>query len=218
MISSQQIRGARGMLGWSQTDLANLIDITQRALTDIETGKSRASFTTLEAIEKIFNEAGIEFIEDGIRKRKERIQVISGPNFARDTRTFILNKVKELGTIETLLYGVEPVLLGPDAFKETVQAVKDFYALGATERVITVDDLSPDYVIGDINRYRGIPRTFFSNTNPTYVIGDYTVMMMFDLAETWIIDNPAYTKTQTKIFDYLWTIGKPLVTAPVSAH
>jgi transcriptional regulator with XRE-family HTH domain len=210
MISAQQIRAARGMMGWSQTDLATQVGITQRALTSIETGKSRASFTTLESIEKIFEAAGIEFIEDGVRKRKDRFHIISGPDFAKETRAYILNKIKELGQSEILLYGVEPSLLGPAAFAATVQAVEDIYATGTTQRVITVQDLPHDCIIGDINRYRGLPRSYFSNTNPIHVIGDYVILMMFDLAETWVIHNAAFAVTQTKIFEGLWAIGTPL--------
>ncbi len=70
MITTAQIRGARGILGWSQGDLAERTDISATSIGSIENGITQARTSTLEIIQRTFEDAGIEFLaSDGIRKR-----------------------------------------------------------------------------------------------------------------------------------------------------
>ena len=64
MITSAQIRAARGMLDWSRTDLAKKSGVGFSSMMRLESadGIPGAQFKTLEAIMRTFEEAGIEFI------------------------------------------------------------------------------------------------------------------------------------------------------------
>ena len=64
MITSAQIRAARGMLDWSRRDLANSSGISFASMIRLESfdGVPASNFKTLEAIKKAFEEAGVEFI------------------------------------------------------------------------------------------------------------------------------------------------------------
>ena len=64
MITSAQIRAARGMLDWSRTDLAAKSGVGFSSMMRLESaeGVPGAQFKTLEAIQKAFEKAGIEFI------------------------------------------------------------------------------------------------------------------------------------------------------------
>jgi predicted transcriptional regulator len=61
MISPSQIRGARAMLGLTQADLAAKADISKTALISIETSMSDPKASTLSAIQKALEAAGVEF-------------------------------------------------------------------------------------------------------------------------------------------------------------
>ena len=70
MITSAQIRAARGMLDWTRTDLAEKSGVGFSSMQRLESanGVPGAQFKTLEAIKEAFEKAGIEFIgtqEDG---------------------------------------------------------------------------------------------------------------------------------------------------------
>jgi transcriptional regulator with XRE-family HTH domain len=70
MITSAQIRGARGLLNWSRKELAEHSGISFASMMRLESfdGVPASNFKTLEAIKNAFEEAGIEFIgtpEDG---------------------------------------------------------------------------------------------------------------------------------------------------------
>ena len=77
MITSDQIRAARALLRWSGKDLAERTGLGFSTLMRLEVleGVPSAQAKTLEAIQKAFEEAGVEFIgtpEDGpgVRLRK----------------------------------------------------------------------------------------------------------------------------------------------------
>ena len=64
MITSAQIRAARGMLEWSRSDLAEKSGVGFSSMMRLESaeGVPGAQFKTLEAIKSAFEAAGIEFI------------------------------------------------------------------------------------------------------------------------------------------------------------
>ncbi len=64
MITSAQIRAARGMLGWTRSDLAEKSGVGFSSMQRLESasGVPGAQFKTLEAIKEAFQKAGIEFI------------------------------------------------------------------------------------------------------------------------------------------------------------
>ncbi len=64
MITSAQIRAARGMLEWTRADLAEKSGVGFSSMQRLESadGVPGAQFKTLEAIKVAFEKAGIEFI------------------------------------------------------------------------------------------------------------------------------------------------------------
>ena len=64
MITSDQIRAARALLRWSGKDLAEKTGLGFSTLMRLEVleGVPSAQAKTLEAIQKAFEEAGVEFI------------------------------------------------------------------------------------------------------------------------------------------------------------
>jgi transcriptional regulator with XRE-family HTH domain len=75
MLSSAQCRAARGLLGWSQQDLARESGVGTVAIHQLENGTSQPRRATLDVIKRAFEKAGVEFIEEngggpGVRLRK----------------------------------------------------------------------------------------------------------------------------------------------------
>ena len=64
MITSAQIRAARGLLDWSRKDLAEHSGVSFASMIRLESfeGIPSSNIRTLEAIKKAFEEEGIEFI------------------------------------------------------------------------------------------------------------------------------------------------------------
>jgi DNA-binding XRE family transcriptional regulator len=58
---SAKIRGARAILGWSQSDLAERVGLTQRSIYRLEQTGSEARPATALALEHVFERNGIQF-------------------------------------------------------------------------------------------------------------------------------------------------------------
>jgi transcriptional regulator with XRE-family HTH domain len=64
LISVEQCRAARAMLGWSQGDLADAAKVSRTTIVDFERGLRTPHRNNLEAIQRAFQNAGIEFIPE----------------------------------------------------------------------------------------------------------------------------------------------------------
>ena len=62
-VFAAKLRIARAAVGWSQTDLANRIGLSQRAVHKLEQGETEPRRATVLAVEDVLTEAGIAFAE-----------------------------------------------------------------------------------------------------------------------------------------------------------
>ena len=76
MISSSQIRAARGMLGISAAELANMAGVTWKTVQRFESvnGVPPSRSGTLERVKEALEQQGIEFLGDPIRSPGVRLK------------------------------------------------------------------------------------------------------------------------------------------------
>jgi predicted transcriptional regulator len=65
MITGGQIRAARGLLGWTQVELAEASGVSEISIKNIERGVTDARSSTLKAIQDAFSKAGVVFLDPG---------------------------------------------------------------------------------------------------------------------------------------------------------
>jgi predicted transcriptional regulator len=65
MIEGRQIRAARGLLGWSRSDLIDASGVSMSALLRLESAQADSRGSTLNKVITALNAVGIEFINDG---------------------------------------------------------------------------------------------------------------------------------------------------------
>ena len=75
MITPSQCRAARGLLEWSQQELANRAEVGVVTVHQLEASISQPRRATLQAIRGAFEMAGVQFIDEngggpGVRLRK----------------------------------------------------------------------------------------------------------------------------------------------------
>jgi len=81
LVSIRQVKAARALLGWSQSDLARHSSISEPTIARLESvdGEIAGRVNTVEKIAAAFEKAGVEFIEEngggpGVRLRKRQRQ------------------------------------------------------------------------------------------------------------------------------------------------
>ena len=75
MITPSQCRAARGLLDWSQQDLATRAGVGLVTVHQLEAGSTQPRRATLDVIRRAFENAGVDFIDEngggpGVRLRK----------------------------------------------------------------------------------------------------------------------------------------------------
>ena len=66
LLSPAQCRAARGLLAWSQTELASAAGVGRATLADFERGAREPIGNNLRAIRRALEDAGVKFVEEGL--------------------------------------------------------------------------------------------------------------------------------------------------------
>jgi len=77
MITPEQCRAARGLMGWSQNELANRARVGIVTVHQLEAASGQPRPATLDVIRRAFEAAGVEFIDEngggaGVRLRERK--------------------------------------------------------------------------------------------------------------------------------------------------
>ncbi len=212
MITIPQIKAARGLLGWSQKDLAAESNISLRAIATIELNQVTPRKETLFAIKHAFEKKGVVFLGfHGLEKRDEKL----------DLKTFTgkegLFKI-EKDILHTLNDGGEVLLANVDNhfwikhFKEEVaEWIKEREKSGIITRCLILEDEKNFMQHPEL--YRAIPKELFSQM-PYYIYGNKTVFMIITKHpfRFIMIESATLTEAFRIQFEYSWKIGKKIVT------
>jgi len=67
MITPNQCRAARELVGWSREDLQKKTKLARETIGNFERGSGNLTMKTLDILKTTFENAGIEFVDDGDR-------------------------------------------------------------------------------------------------------------------------------------------------------
>lgn len=65
MLTPETSRAARGLLDWSQAELARHSNLSESTIRDFEKGRRQPTRNNLAAVHSAFEKAGIEFLNHG---------------------------------------------------------------------------------------------------------------------------------------------------------
>jgi transcriptional regulator with XRE-family HTH domain len=206
-ITTAQIRGARGILNWSQADLAEQTGISATSIGSIENGISTPRANTLATIQRAFEDSGIEFLPaSGVRLRDELILVKEGPEALDGLLDDIYKSLLEKGG-EVMIFGLEEkVDTHTEEYKKIRKHLDRILSANITERIILRE--------GDTNFMA--PEEFYRWIEPEYFSPYPFILYSNKLAminwgppcKVLTIDSSIYSQTFKKIFDIMWKNAK----------
>lgn len=207
MISIEQCRGARGILGWTQQGLADASGLSKTAINNFEKGHSDIKAESLRAIRMAFESADIEFLnQDGIRKKREYTKILYG----KDAMNALLEDIQ--GTMgmrngQILIMNADNSL----SSQITTQQLFDHIDLIKTNKIRqrilcaegTKNILSPN----DECRWlsTGTPQTCML----TFIYGGKIAFQLWDRSMIVLLQNTDAYESEVKRFEQIWVNATP---------
>ncbi len=212
MITTAQIRGARGILNWSQGDLSERTDISATSIGSIENGLTQPRESTLSVIQKAFEDAGIEFLGlEGIRFKTNYIQNLSGADgfsdFLDDVfQSAILNGTKENPTkiyLSNVVHENWIKWMGKDKWNNHTKRMTEHKDIMDVRIIVKEGDAN--FPANSYAQYKWFPAELF-NDKSFYAYHDKLAFINFfeDDVHITIIQQPAFAEGYRTLFDIAW--------------
>lgn len=212
MITTAQIRGARGILNWSQSDLAERTGISATSIGSIENGQSTPRENTLKAIRQAFERSGIEFLGlDGVRMQSNYVQTLNGEDgfsaFLDDVyQTAIAHGTKERPTevfLSNVVHNNWIKWMGPDKWKNHTNRMTE--SKDVIDVRILVKEGDSNFLTESYSQYKWIPQSIF-NDKSFYSYHDKLAFLNFkdNDVEIIIIHQPDFAEGYRNLFRNTW--------------
>lgn len=211
-ITTAQIRGARGILNWSQQDLSQRTGISATSIGAIENGQTTPRASTLETIRKTLENGGIEFIGlEGIRLQNNYVQTLKGA----DGFSAFLDDVYQTAIAHGTEKNPTQVFLSNVAHENWVRWMGPERWENHTRRMLQSKNIMDVRIIvkeGDFNfpaesysKYKWLPKNMF-NDKSFYSYHDRLAFINFkdNDVEIIIIRQPAFAEGYRTLFLIAW--------------
>jgi transcriptional regulator with XRE-family HTH domain len=194
MITIEQSRAARGLLGWTQQDLADASGLSKTAINNFEKKHSDIKSESLRAIRMAFESVGIEFIgEDGLKKRSDTVDILRG---AQALETLIDDIIYDFkNNDENMVF----VLHATQRHFDALSALRD---KDIPCRMLCYEGTQtganpPEF-------YRWLPERI-SNAGPTtFMYGSKVAFELWDGASIVLIESTDSRRAEQQRFENLW--------------
>ncbi|MEJ0062913.1 MAG: helix-turn-helix transcriptional regulator [Alphaproteobacteria bacterium] len=207
MIAPEQIKAARALLKWRQSELAKASGVSLPSINNIERALGSPRVGTMQAIENALSNAGIVFSDNmGVALHKETFEVQRhhGPDFIR-----VLNR-----DIYSCMRGPHDEIMMCNLDEREFPARDpeeclryDAYArkTGFRERILLREGDS--FFLSQPSVYRWLPPELIG-TIPYLLYNDRFALLMCDAQRVLIVRNQSITDTFRRQFEFLWSLSK----------
>lgn len=206
-ITTAQIRGARGLLDWSQAELSRRTGISTTSIGNIESGNTQARESTLSIIRTAFERGGIEFIgSEGVRLQTEFMQTYTGSEGFRDFMDHLYETAKQYGG-DIVLFNAHPPFwhkwLGEEWFAMHSERMSE---LGDKINFkITAREGEEQFISKSFAEYRWFPQAAFGD-RAMYAYADNIAFVNFEENDVSVVvlKQADFAKAFSTLFNIAW--------------
>lgn len=210
MIEPRQIRAARALLNWSQTDLAKASGVATSSIKNIENEITVARRDTLSQIVEAFESNGVEFFSDGgVRPRHREVRVLKGTQGFKDFFDDVYQVVQKGG--EICVSGIDESIIGQalDGYGDI--HIKRMSEIKASLKVkCLVKEGDRNFTAKGYCEYKWVVPELFETTH-FYVYNDrvaiISILSVVDINIV-VIDIPKVAEFYEKLFLKMWEEAK----------
>ena len=202
MITIEQCRGARGLLGWTQQDLADASGLSKTAINNFEKGHSDIKADSLKAIRMAFETSDIEFLENtGIRKKSEHTRILRGKDAFREILEDMQETLKSTGG-EIRISNVNKSLSSLVSTQKLFNHIEVIKAHNIRERVLCAQGTKS--VLSPTDECRWITQSDLNGLMPTFIYGSKVAFQLWDQSMFIIVNSSEAVKAEQQRFEILW--------------
>ncbi len=216
MATISQIKAARLLLNWKQSDLARVSGMSLATIANLEQGKGTPRAGTLHVLHATFEKFGVDFLEDhgvDLRPEKFSVKTLHGEQGLFDVWADYEKTLAEDGGGEVLLSNLDHQLMYKNFRHKLEEMVLQRPANNIRLRGLVQE--------GDLVRiwpneeFRAIPKKIFSSLTPIYLYKNKTAIVNFkDSLRVVLIESKSVTDAFRQQFEHHWKNGSS-VTKPV---
>lgn len=204
LITADQIRAARALKNWSQTDLAERTGLAVPTIANIELGKQMPGKNTIEKIIDAFSIGGISFTPNGVEFDHKEIYSLTGLGKFKHLLEDAIRILQDLPEKER-----EFLVFSADhsrTSEEEVELFQTMHSKGIAHKSI-VSNKGPllDSVPQQIKM---IDKKYFDERGAVFVFADrvafYTARDEENPPTTLVITNERTAQTYKKMFYFMW--------------
>lgn len=206
MITIAQCRAARGLLDWTQQDLAEASGLSKTAINNFEKGHSDIKAESLRAVRMAFEAGGLEFLDNGVRVGTERAHILRGDG-TFDKLLYDMSDSLSGTSSEIMLAWPDDNIRGGISMSRLNEHVTRLKNTGAKIRAITTGEATNQMAqLGIECRILTKP-----DTEMMTVIYDHKVAVeLWNSAAIVIVRSDEANKAEAMKFEQLWSSAKPV--------
>ncbi len=208
MISIEQIKAARALLGWTQEELAAAADLSKPSINTLERRIANPKVETLSAIQKALEKAGVEFTEGpGVRLQSSvlKTQIFEG----EDSIIRLLHDVYDtlVGTDkELMISGVDEQKYDEWGGERVVEEIMRRSKRGVKTKMLVCE--GDTHFREPVHYYRWMKKEFFPST-PIYIYDNkYAILLWGPPKKVVVIENDEIAETFRQQFLAHWATAK----------
>lgn len=208
MITKEQCRAARGLLDWTQQDLADAAGMSKTAINNFERGTSDVRAESLHAIRKAFENADIEFIGTyGVHQRSDTVRILKGDDALPALWDDIFMTLRDSGG-EVLIANLDEKRTHDMHAKALERHLQRLHDHGISERLLVCE--GDTFTVQPQHYYRSVPREIYEAGMSSFIYGDKVALQLWNQSLILIVQSPDASRAEAKRFETLWNTAKPL--------
>ncbi len=211
MITSEQIRAARALLGWSQKELSLKTGLSTTAINQIERGDVKPRISSLDIIQKNFVSYGVKFFGDyGVDLKKDvfNIEVWEGRDAIERYLIDVIETVKGTGLIPVHFNFNDELWVKHGHGPIYHQFFKNMIRYGITEKVLVREGDIIRYAPYETSEYRWFPQELAGQIGYSVYGDKYAIFALGKVDKVIVIENPMMAELYHKQFMSLWAQAK----------
>lgn len=209
IITIEQIKAARALLNWKQSDLSKEAGLSLASINNIERQLGSPRVDTLMTIKQTFQNAGIEFIgQEGVKKPSELFEVVEyqGENFIKDWMDDFTSCMQGPSDIMRVC-GLDERNFPQHAPDQLLRYEAHQIETQFQEKIIIEE--KDDFLLADPACYRWVSSVLLG-TIPYLVYKDRFALAMYEAKRIIVVRNQSIANTFIKQFEFLWAQAKSL--------